>query len=279
MSYARLSLLALAGCSASISPSAIDANPNPTGDGRPLDGRGPDGGPTSLTPGQSTISLTVAGHARTAVLYVPTTATTASQLVIALHGNGDTAANFLATSGLKGLADGDGTVLVVPQGITRDVVVTLVNQTIPGIDWDGYNSTAQGNIDLPLLDQLRTQLVGTGQVDAHHVFAFGYSQGGYLAFEYGMVAGASLACTAVLAASSPFGGGAGDPLISGAARKLPVVLQIGTNDGAYAAAQTTETTLVGAGFPSQLDAIQGAGHVPIPGDVAVPWNYCRGQVH
>jgi polyhydroxybutyrate depolymerase len=235
--------------------------------------------PLMLTPGQTMINVTVAGHARTAILYVPASVTSSSQFAIALHGNGDTAANFLATSGLKPLADADGTVLVVPQGLTRDVFVVSVNQTIPGIDWDGYNSAADGNIDLPLLDQLRMQVVGTSSVDSHHVFVFGYSQGGYLAFEYGMVAGMSLACSAVLAASSPFGGGSTDPLITGAARKLAVVLQIGTLDSAYGAAQTTETTLQAMSFPTELDAIAGAGHVPIPGNVAVPWAYCRGQSH
>lgn len=269
--------VAIAACSPSDSTSSGDAGRDGhTG----IDGSGStiDGPPSTLTPGQSTIDVTVVGHPRTAILYVPASSTSTSQLALALHGNGDTASNFLATSGLKALADQDGTVLLVPQGITRDVVVTSVNQTIPGIDWDAYNSAAAGNIDLPFLDQLRTQVTATHQVDPQHVFVFGYSQGGYLSFEYGMVTGASLSCSAVLAASSPFGGGSNDPLITGATRKLAVVLQIGTNDSAYGAAQTTETTLQGASFPTQLDAIQGAGHVPIPGDVSVPWNYCRGKV-
>ena len=263
-----------AACSAS-SGTTTDASSG--GDGHPGDGGHDDGAVTTLTPGQSTINVTVAGHARTAVLYVPASATTTSQLALALHGNGDTDTNFLATSGIKALADADGTVLVVPQGITRDVVVPAVNQTIPGIDWDAYNSVADGNIDLPFLDELRTQIVATNQVDAHHVFVFGYSQGGYMSFEYGMVTGTALASAAVFAASSPFGGGTNDPQIVGAARKLAVILQIGTNDSAFAAAQTTEATLQGDGFPTQLDAIQGAGHVPIPGDVSVPWAYCRAE--
>jgi poly(3-hydroxybutyrate) depolymerase len=238
------------------------------------------GGPSTLTPGQSTIDMTVAGQARTAVLFVPTSATSASQLAIALHGDGDTDTNFLATSGLQPLSEADGTVLIVPQGITRDVVVNFgggMTQTVPGVDWDAYNSAASGNIDLPFLDALRDKIVATGQVDPNHVFVFGYSQGGYLAFEYGMVTSTALSCSAVLAASSPFGGAPGDPLIAGAMRKIPIVLQVGTADGAYAAAQQTESTLMSDGFPTELNAIAGAGHVPIPGDVSVPWGYCRAQ--
>jgi poly(3-hydroxybutyrate) depolymerase len=270
-------LLLASACGSSIDPASGDGAVGGDGAVHRDGGAGIDGAPSTLSPGQTTITLTVAGRARTALRYVPTTATSASQVAVLLHGNGDTAANFLATSGLKARADADGTVLLVPQGITRDVVVPIVGQTIPGIDWDAYNSAAAGNLDLPFLDQLRTDLVATGQVDAHHVFVFGYSQGGYLAFEYGMVTGTALSCAAVLAASSPFGGGGNDPLITGATRKLAVVLQIGTNDGAYGAAQTTATTLTGAGFPTELHAVAGAGHVPIPGDVAVPWAYCRAQ--
>ncbi len=258
-------------------PISSDAPSSDAEAGGPEDG----GHPTTLTPGQSTINTTVAGTARTAILYVPASATSTSQLAIALHGNGDTDSNFLATSGLKPLADADGTVLIVPQGIPRDVVVQLgggMTETVPDVDWDAYNSAANGNIDLPFLDQLRTQTVATGQVDAHHVFVFGYSQGGYMSFEYGMVTSTALSCSAVLAASSPYGGGSGDPLILGAARKIPVVLQIGTLDSAYGAAQTTESTLMSDGFPTELNAISGAGHVPIPGSVSVPWDYCRAEV-
>jgi len=273
-----LALIVVAACSSSPPGSGDDVGPTDATMGHVDAPRATDGAaPIMLTPGQSTINITVAGHPRTAILYVPSMATTASQFVIALHGNGDTAANFLATSGLKPLADADGTVLVVPQGLTRDVVVG--NQTLQGIDWDAYNSAANGNIDLPFLDQLRTQIVGTNQVDSHHVFVFGYSQGGYLSFEYGMIAGASLACSAVLAASSPYGGASNDPLITGAARKLAVVLQIGTLDSAYTAAQTTEATLQAMSFPTQLNAIPNVGHVPIPGDVKLPWMFCRGQSH
>jgi poly(3-hydroxybutyrate) depolymerase len=274
-------MIALGGCTALVDGGGGGdgalAEDAAAGDGPAGGDGGVDAAGAGLPPGQSTISVTVAGRARTAILYVPATATGTSQLVIALHGNGDTAANFLAASGIKRLADQDGTVLVVPQGVRRDVFVTLANQTVPGIDWDGYNTAAQGNIDVPLLDELRTRLVASGQLDARHVFVLGYSQGGYLAFAYGMFAGASLSCTAVLAAASGFGGAAGDPLITGAARKLPVVLQIGTNDPAFGRAQTTATTLQNAAFPTRFEAVAGAGHVPIPGDVAVPWSYCRGH--
>ena len=230
------------------------------------------GVPTTLTPGSTTLTLTVASEKRSAILYVPAGATSTAAFAIALHGDGDTDTNFLATSGLKALADTDHVVLVVPQGITRDVVVG--NQTVPSVDWDAYNSAADGNIDLPFLEGLRTLVQNTHQVDDSRTFVIGYSQGGYMAFLYGLDDATVLSCTAVLAASSPYGGSASDPVIAGATRKLPVDLQIGTNDSAYSAAMTTSATLMADGFPVQFAAIAGAGHVPIPGDIGAPFAYC-----
>jgi poly(3-hydroxybutyrate) depolymerase len=218
--------------------------------------------------------MVVASTPRTAVLYVPTGLAASAPLVIALHGDGDTDTNFLATSGLQPLADSQHFVLIVPQGITRNVVVG--SQTVSGVDWDAYNSAAAGNIDLPFVEALRTQLQATGGIDATHTFVLGYSQGGYMAFLYGMSDATVLSCTAVLAAFSPYGGAAGDPLITGAARKIPVVLQMGSLDDP-SDAQTTATTLMTDGFPVQYNEITGAGHVPIPGDISVPVNYCLGK--
>src|SRR2546430_99511 len=69
-------------------------------------------------------------------------------LVVAMHGNGDTNANFLATSGLEGFAASKSFVLAAPQGITQ--TVSVGGQTIPNVDWDAYRAVSDGNIDLPL---------------------------------------------------------------------------------------------------------------------------------
>jgi dienelactone hydrolase len=236
-------------------------------------GGGGGGVPSTLTPGTSSLDVTAGGQSRSATLYVPASATTASALVLALHGNGDTAGNFLTTSGLTGLADSNSFVVVAPQGITRNV--TVGSQTVPGVDWDGYNTS--GNIDTALLDKLRADLQATGQVNVKKTFVIGYSQGGYFSFLYGMTKAAGLSCAGVLAASSPYGGGAGDPLITGAARKIPVAMQVGTNDSAYGAANNTQASLKSAGFPVQWSPIAGAGHVPIPGGISGPLTYCLGQ--
>ncbi len=161
-------------------------------------------------------------------------------------------------------------------GITRNVAVD--GQTVPQVDWDAHNSAANGNIDLPLLEQLRTRLQATHQVDVNRSFVLGYSQGGYMSFLYGMSYASVLSCAGVLAASSPcYSVGSEDPLIAGAARKIAVAMQKGTLDYAYDAAKATDATLQAQGFPVQFDAVSGAGHVPIPGDISVPLDYCLGQ--
>jgi poly(3-hydroxybutyrate) depolymerase len=238
-------------------------------------GGGSPGTPTTLMLGLSMMNLMVNGQSRSAALYVPAGATSTAPLVIALHGDGDIDTNFIATSGLRTLADTQAFVLLAPQGITRDV--TVQGQTVPQVDWDAYNSVATGNIDLPFLEQLRAQLQGTRQVDPNKSFVFGYSQGGYMAFLYGLTDATVLSCAGVIAASSPYGGGANDPIIAGATRKIAVAMQIGTLDPAFGAAQTTQATLQADGFPLQFAAINGAGHVPIPGDISMPLNYCLGQ--
>jgi dienelactone hydrolase len=234
----------------------------------------PDGGTLGkLVPGDTTLTINAAGQARTVILHVPAAVSAgAIPLVLALHGNGDTSANFVATSGIKALSDSLGFVLAAPQGITQ--TVTVGGQTVPNIDWDAYRSVAQGNIDVPLLQALQGELAATGSIDLKHVVVYGYSQGGYMSFRYGMDAAASLACSAVLAAADPMPGAG---LVAGAARKIPVAIQIGDQDYGISGARQTKTELDGNGNPNSYVEIAGAGHVPIPGDPAAPLTWCRGQ--
>lgn len=227
----------------------------------------------TLSPGKATRTITAAGQQRSVLVVVPAAvAQKKLPLVIALHGNGDTSAGFVtATTSLESLAAQRGFVLAAPQGITQ--TVTVGAQTVPNVDWDAYRTVAAGNIDLPLVDAIRAELVASGSVDTKRVFTYGYSQGGYLSFRYAMETSASVSCGAVLAAASPLG----SQLVASAARKVPVAMQIGTNDYAISAARATKQALEQGGFPLDYREIQGAGHVPVPGDAAVPLDWCLGQ--
>lgn len=248
------------GSTAPADMSMRSADAAPTSDGSTTSG--------TLTPGTSTINVSAAGMMRSAILHVPAAARGGPlPLVIALHGNGDTNGNFVAATQLKARADAAPFVLIAPQGVRQSLFGNM-------LDWDAYRTVAQGNIDVPLLDALRTQLVASGSIDPQRVLVFGYSQGGYLSFRYGLDTADKLSCAAVLAAASP----SSDPrLVTGAARKIAVALQIGTLDGALSQARATRDLLMMNGNPLSYNEIAGAGHVPIPGDLQVPLGFCLMQ--
>lgn len=236
---------------------------------------GPPTGSGSLTPGDSTLTIHAGGQDRSVLLHVPSGVVGHElPLVIALHGDGDTSANFVTgTTTLKSKSDADDFVLAAPQGITRNVVVG--SQTVPNVDWDPYNDPPN-NIDLALLDALKSQLVGTGSIDTKNVLVYGYSQGGFMSFRYAIAASDQLSCAAVLAAGDPYGGGRSG-FVASAARKIPFSIQIGTADSLLSTAQAAKTELMANGNPLDYHEISGAGHVPVPGDFTVPLDYCRGQ--
>lgn len=217
-----------------------------------------------LVPGRSTLQLSVAGAVREVLLIVPSQVLDSQRpLVIALHGNGDSAANFVASIGLESAAAAQGVILAVPQGITQTILYG--GQTLSNIDWDAYQTEAEGNIDLPLLDAIYTHLLASNSVSLGRIYVFGYSQGGYLAFRQAMEDSTSLAAAAVVAAANPL---PGSSLVTGAVRKIPVALTIGSNDYAIALARQTRTELENNGFEVRYEEITGAGHVPFPGNAA-----------
>jgi len=218
----------------------------------------------TLSPGVTTLNMNVAGQARSVRLEVPAEVSAGPRpLLIALHGNGDSAANFVATVGLSAACASRGVVLAAPEGISQSF--TYMGQPLNDIDWDAYRGEAEGNIDLPLLDALRQDLVATGSIDAAQIYLFGYSQGGYLAFRGAMDDADLLAAAAVVAACNPL---PGSSLISNAARTIPVALTIGEGDWAISGARQTRDELQAAGHEVRYEEIAGAGHVPFPGDAA-----------
>lgn len=231
--------------------------------------------PSKLAPGDSTVTFTVAGRVRQTLVHVPPQYKPGGPrlpLVVALHGNGDTNQNFVKTSNLLASSDTDGFVLVAPAGILQ--TITVGGQTVPDVSWDAYRATNEGNIDLPLFEELRSRYVGTGAVDPKKVVVYGYSQGGYASFRWALDASSRLSCSAVISAANPFGGGG---RITEMTRKIPFALQIGSNDSAAANLRSTKAALEQAGHPVSFVEIAGAGHSPLPGDAHAPLVYCLGQ--
>lgn len=80
-----------------------------------------DAGPVTLTVGTNTVAI----GSRQAILYVPSARIQAG--IVLLHGNGDTAMNFLLTSGFREVASAQNVALIVPLAISGSGPM--------GVDW------------------------------------------------------------------------------------------------------------------------------------------------
>ena len=218
---------------------ALDRGPTPT-----------DLGPTSEVPGGVLTAgeRVVAVGARRVLLYVPARWVRGGPGLVALHGNGDSASNFLRTSGLAAVADSEGVALALPLAIPGSAPM--------GVDWDAYTRPASSNGDLGLVQDTRALLVNGG-VDGRRVFLAGQSQGGYLAFYAGMALSTLFGAVNVSAAGDPM---PGLGLAGMAARRIPVDLLTGDGDFAIANIRRTRDDLRARGFDVRYTELPGVGH-------------------
>ena len=103
----------------------------------------------------------------------------------------------------------------------------------------------------------------TVAVDGDRVYLFGYSMGGYLAFDGAMLASDYFAAAAVYAAAiaDDYYG-----IVDSAARKVPVALYVGERDPYYPPAKVRRTRdlLAGKGFPVRYVEFPGQDHAYAP---------------
>ncbi len=197
-------------------------------------------------PGNHTLSLTVDGRSRSYVLHVPAGLTLPLPFVIALHGNGDTAGNFLAYSQLGRAADANGFLLAVPQAIS--------GSGPQGVDWDAYTEPPSTNKDYRFVEEIRKAWEAC--TDVSRIFLIGYSQGGFLAFYVAMHDADVFGAVHVQSAGNPDG----TQLLDGAPRKIPVQLRIGTEDFLLDVARQTRDALQARGFFVDYQEIPNHGH-------------------
>jgi polyhydroxybutyrate depolymerase len=119
----------------------------------------------TLTPGDSTVSITVGGIARDAVLHVPPglPARKHVPLVLALHGYGGSGAQMESYSGLSAVADRNGFLVAYPSS--------------DGLYWNSKAAIGLPN-DVAFLSGLIADLETSSCVDPTRVFATGVSNGG-----------------------------------------------------------------------------------------------------
>jgi poly(3-hydroxybutyrate) depolymerase len=160
-------------------------------------------------------------------VYVPPDAKGLLPVLLLLHGAGDQAENF--AQAWKSKAKKKQIVLIAPQ-LPRD---TTLESHIPKI--------------LPcLVDDVGKNR--RASLDPHRIYVFGYSMGGYLAYDAALLDSDYFAAVAVHAM------GIADeyiPIIDRATRKIPIAISIGDNDQMVSLAQVRKTrdVLRKKGFP------------------------------
>ncbi len=127
--------------------------------------------------GRFTETLEVDGIERSYTVFVPEAATSAMEtgpvpVLVALHGAGDTAENFLHATGLETTAGDNALLVVAPTGYNKGWFVQT-NEGWPGTDG---NSSSFAN-DIYLLDGLLEDLDGGYRLDAERFYLVGHSRG------------------------------------------------------------------------------------------------------
>ncbi len=196
--------------------------------------------------GSHTLDIDVDGQQRSYILYVPSGLSLPAPFVVALHGNGDTASNFLSYSQLGQSAQTNGFLLAVPQAIPDSAPY--------GVDWDAYTEPPSSNKDYRFVEEVRNAWAACA--DSARVYVLGYSQGGFLAFYVGMKDAGELGAIHVQSAANPLS----SALITSAPRQIPVQLRIGTEDSLLQAARDTRDALQASGFTVDYAEISDHGH-------------------
>lgn len=170
------------------------------------------------------------------VVYVPLAAKDPLPVLMLLHGAGDEAENFIGA--WKSFAQKEQIVLIAPQ-LPRD---RTLEDHIPKV--------------LPcLVEDARKQ----ANLDSHRIYLFGYSMGGYLAYDGALLDSDYFAAAAVHAM------GIDDDctsIVQRATRKIPISISIGDRDQMVSLAQVRKTRdlLKKSGFPIEYKEIFDHSH-------------------
>lgn len=200
-----------------------------------------------LAPGSHTVSAKAGGYDRQILVYVPSGWEVGDAAAVALHGNGDSASNFLVSMGLRASADANGIALALPRAMSGH---------FQGLDWDAYTQPVSSNPDIAVVEAAHA-LLAAGGADPYRIYLLGYSQGGFLSYRVAMERPDLFAAAHVSGASCPL---PGYGLEADASRKIPMDLLIGTNDSLLPNARESRATLIREGFEVRYAELAGVGH-------------------
>lgn len=132
----------------------------------------------SVSPGSTTLSLTIDGRSRVVIVHVPTgySPTTETPLVLNMHGSGSTAAEQEAFTGMDSTADSDGFIVAYPQALIPDG--SGFDWNVPGVPLIGGRTVPAGSAnDVAFLTTLVSSLEQRYCIDSSRVYATGFSGG------------------------------------------------------------------------------------------------------
>ena len=178
----------------------------------------------SASAGTATITATVAGKHRVAIIHLPTSyhPPTPLPLIMNMHGSGSTALEQEALTGMDATADADNFIVVYPQGGIPEG--TGFDWNVPGEPLIGGATVPAGAPDdVSFIEQLVALVEHSYCVDPRRIYATGFSGGARMASQ--------LACDAssIFAAVAPVSG-LRLPSPCPSARPVPVVSFHGTAD-------------------------------------------------
>lgn len=118
--------------------------------------------------------ITVNNEKRSYVLYVPSNMKTSPELVFSLHG-ANNSANY-GRPDYKDVADGNGFVVVYPQGQTQDFYIAHMN----GAGWD---ATGENNKEIDFFKAIIKDIKSKGvNINEKKIYCSGFSNGGMMTY-------------------------------------------------------------------------------------------------
>jgi polyhydroxybutyrate depolymerase len=183
--------------------------------------------------GQTFRTLTVDGTSRTYYAYLPSSVggTTPAALVFVMHGATMNATDMITITGYEGIADSDGIAVAFLDGQDTDSMTSASTLDPWNVSDDGAGVCGAGalannptaEVDFDFMDAVKADIAEDQCLDADHIFATGFSMGGYFSHHVG--------CDRTdIRAVGPHSGGTIAGLGSYRAGHVPVIIFHGTAD-------------------------------------------------
>ncbi len=228
------------------------------------------GPPDEIGPaGKFDESILVDGMSRKYQIHIPESAIAAMDegpvgLLIALHGAGDTADNFIAAVGLPTTAASNGFVVIAPDGYNKAWFVES-SEGWPGTD--GYDISLQNDMEFML--QMIAVTSESYYIDAGAIFLAGHSRGGgctglMAMFSGGMeiASGTWVSPFAAYGINAGYDATGGTVDLTSADPKGPVWIIHGISDTVvqYSMGESFYNDLNAAGWDVTFTSVSGGGH-------------------